>query len=180
MQIADSLCSMYAAAHNPIDYPVVWASTLFKQPPAGQAIPAIKTFVGIPPDAYQQQVPGFAAQFNAVDTMVCMSSSPPCSLWWKQMTNGRRADAYSGALIFVAFMAEMRHPMDFWKGVLLAQAFICFVYLLFGLFVRSPRSSFLGNNLTLTNLIAIRSTRISASTQPPTSIRSSTPKSYER
>jgi hypothetical protein len=32
-------------------------------------------------------------------------------------------------------MAEMRHPMDFWKGMILAQSFICFVYILFGAFV---------------------------------------------
>ena len=44
--------------------------------------------------------------------------------------------AYSGALLFVAFLAEMRHPMDFWKGAFLAQLFICCVYIFFGAFVR--------------------------------------------
>lgn len=48
-------------------------------------------------------------------------------------------DAYSGALIFVAFMAEMRHPMDFWKGMMCAQAFICFVYILFGAYVSTRK-----------------------------------------
>jgi ABC-type uncharacterized transport system permease subunit len=43
-------------------------------------------------------------------------------------------DAYAGALLFVAFLAEMRNPMDFWKGLFCAQAFICIVYLLFGNF----------------------------------------------
>lgn len=32
-------------------------------------------------------------------------------------------------------MAEMRHPMDFWKGMLVAQTFICVVYIFFGVFV---------------------------------------------
>lgn len=46
-----------------------------------------------------------------------------------------RLDAYSGAVMFVAFLSEMRRPMDFWKGLLLAQTFISFVYIFFGTFV---------------------------------------------
>lgn len=76
----------------------------------------VVTFAGPPPDQYQQQAIGFAGQFNAIDTMVY---------------------AYSGALLFVAFLAEMRHPMDFWKGIFLAQTFICVVYIFFGAFVYS-------------------------------------------
>ena len=45
-------------------------------------------------------------------------------------------DSYGGALLFVAFLAEMRHPWDFWKGLLCAQLFICIVYIMFGAFVR--------------------------------------------
>jgi hypothetical protein len=44
-------------------------------------------------------------------------------------------DSYGGALLFVAFLAEMRHPWDFWKGMLAAQSFICVVYIFFGAFV---------------------------------------------
>ena len=44
-------------------------------------------------------------------------------------------DAYAGALLFVAFLSEMRHPLDFWKGMFMAQAFICIVYMFFGVFV---------------------------------------------
>lgn len=44
-------------------------------------------------------------------------------------------DSWGGALLFVAFLAEMRHPMDFWKGLLCAQIFICCVYIFFGVFV---------------------------------------------
>jgi hypothetical protein len=47
----------------------------------------------------------------------------------------RTIDSYGGALLFIAFLAEMRHPMDFWKGLLIAQLFIYFVYILFGAFV---------------------------------------------
>lgn len=40
-----------------------------------------------------------------------------------------------GALLFVAFLGEMRHPWDFWKAMISAQAFICIVYIFFGAFV---------------------------------------------
>lgn len=43
--------------------------------------------------------------------------------------------SYGGAFLFVAFLAEMRHPWDFWKGMLSAQLFICVVYVFFGGFV---------------------------------------------
>lgn len=118
---------MVASKKFPIDYTVITSSTLIK------TIEPVKTFVGIPPASYQEQVPGFAATFNAIDTMVCMLLT---FLLSGGLTNRIFSDAYSGALLFVAFLAEMRHPMDFWKGVILAQAFICFVYMLFGAYVR--------------------------------------------
>jgi CHASE3 domain sensor protein len=37
--------------------------------------------------------------------------------------------------MFVAFLSEMRRPMDFWKGLLIAQTFITVVYVFFGAFV---------------------------------------------
>jgi hypothetical protein len=37
--------------------------------------------------------------------------------------------------MFVAFLSEMRRPMDFWKGLLVAQTFISVVYIFFGAFV---------------------------------------------
>lgn len=46
-------------------------------------------------------------------------------------------DSYGGAILFVSFLAEMRRPWDFWKGLLCAQLFICLVYIFFGAFVRS-------------------------------------------
>ncbi|KDQ54668.1 hypothetical protein JAAARDRAFT_182158 [Jaapia argillacea MUCL 33604] len=43
--------------------------------------------------------------------------------------------AYGGAMIFPEFMAEMRRPMDFWKGMVCAQLLISVVYMLYGIFV---------------------------------------------
>lgn len=86
----------------------------------------MRTFAGAPPQQYQQQVVGFASSFNAVNTMVY---------------------AYSGALLFVAFLAEMRHPMDFWKGAFLAQLFICCVYVFFGAFVYSQYGQYSISNI---------------------------------
>lgn len=46
------------------------------------------------------------------------------------------------AMLFVEFMAEMKRPFDFWKGMICAQVFIYFVYMLFGLFVYSYQGQF--------------------------------------
>ncbi|KAF9352184.1 hypothetical protein BGX26_009949 [Mortierella sp. AD094] len=43
--------------------------------------------------------------------------------------------AYGGAMIFPELMAEMRRPMDFWKGMACAQTLIFVVYLMYGVFV---------------------------------------------
>jgi amino acid permease len=120
MNIANFLIIMIAAATYEPLYSAVTRSTLIK------TIEPIVVFAGQPPNQYQQQVPGFASQFNAVNTMVY---------------------AYAGALLFVAFLAEMRHPMDFWKGLMCAQAFICIVYLLFGVFVYSYWGQYSANNI---------------------------------
>ncbi|KAJ5698420.1 hypothetical protein N7462_000425 [Penicillium macrosclerotiorum] len=75
----------------------------------------VKTFVGTPTAEYQPTDTNlFAAQFNGINSMVY---------------------AYSGAVMFVAFLSEMRRPMDFWKGLLCAQTFITVVYIFFGAFV---------------------------------------------
>jgi len=110
-----------AAAKYAPDYEVITASSLIK------TIEPIKTFAGPPPIAYQQQSTNeFSAQFNAVDSMVY---------------------AYSGALLFVAFLSEMRHPWDFWKGIFLAQVFICVVYIFFGAFVYSFYGQYSASNI---------------------------------
>lgn len=111
---------MVASAHYGIDYSVITSSTLIK------VIEPVKTFVGIPPDNYQQQATGFAGHFNGIDQMVY---------------------SWGGALLFIAFMAEMRHPMDFWKGMLVAQCFICCVYVIFGCFVYSQYGQYSATNI---------------------------------
>jgi len=40
--------------------------------------------------------------------------------------------AYGGAMLFTEFMAEMRRPRDFWKGMICAQGFIYLVYIIYG------------------------------------------------
>lgn len=50
--------------------------------------------------------------------------------------------AYGGAMIFPEFLAEMRRPMDFWKGMCCAQALIFVAYLLYGLFVYSYQGQY--------------------------------------
>ncbi|KAM0247585.1 hypothetical protein ACHAQJ_009804 [Trichoderma viride] len=108
INIVSFIIIMVACANFPIDYSAVTSSTLIK------TIEPIRTFAGPPPDQYQQQATGFAGQFNGINQMVY---------------------SYGGALLFIAFLAEMRHPWDFWKGMLCAQTFICIVYIFFGAFV---------------------------------------------
>lgn len=50
--------------------------------------------------------------------------------------------AWGGATIFCEVMAEMRRPMDFWKGMLCAQSVILVIYLFYGLFVYSYDGQF--------------------------------------
>ena len=48
-------------------------------------------------------------------------------------------------MTFVAFLSEMRNPMDFWKGLLCGQVFIYCVYMFFGIFVYSYQGQFAYN-----------------------------------
>lgn len=50
--------------------------------------------------------------------------------------------AWGGATIFCEVMAEMKRPMDFWKGMLCGQALILVIYLLYALFVYSYNGQF--------------------------------------
>ncbi|OBT83915.1 hypothetical protein VE02_09766 [Pseudogymnoascus sp. 03VT05] len=43
--------------------------------------------------------------------------------------------AYGGAMLFIEFMAEMRHPRDFWKAMIFAQLFIYICYIFYGCFI---------------------------------------------
>ncbi|KAJ5753172.1 hypothetical protein N7520_010089 [Penicillium odoratum] len=90
----------------------------------------VKTFVGTPPAEYQPTDANlFAAQFNGINSMVY---------------------AYSGAMLFVAFLSEMRQPLDFWKAVFLAQAFITVIYVFFGAFAYSYYGQYSYSTITQT------------------------------
>lgn len=108
-----------AALYGPDPVPQVNSGIL---PKAWATDPApVRVFIGVPPTEYQPtEYNLFPAEFNGINSIVY---------------------AYSGAVLFVAFMAEMRHPMDFWKAVFCAQAFICVVYSFFGAFVSLSVSS---------------------------------------
>ncbi|KAK2749089.1 hypothetical protein FQN55_003791 [Onygenales sp. PD_40] len=120
VNITSFIIIMVASSNFGIDYETVTSSTLIKD------IGPVRTFAGPPPDEFQQQAPGFAGQFNGINQMVY---------------------SYGGAILFVAFMAEMRHPWDFWKALLCAQTFICLVYLFFGCFVYGHLGQYSVSNL---------------------------------
>lgn len=126
LNIVSFIMILYACSHALPDYEAVTKSTLIKD------IGPIKTFAGPPPSEYQQQAPGFAGQFNGVNSMVY---------------------SWGGCLLFVAFLAEMRHPLDFWKAMMCAQAFICFVYVFFGAYVYAHYGQFSAS--TINNSVGI-------------------------
>jgi Transmembrane amino acid transporter protein len=53
--------------------------------------------------------------------------------------------AYGGAMVFVEFMSEMKRPMDFIKGMAMAQTIIFTCYLLYGLFVYAYQGQYVVN-----------------------------------
>ncbi|TVY42532.1 N amino acid transport system protein [Lachnellula subtilissima] len=53
--------------------------------------------------------------------------------------------SYGGAMLFISFLSEMRHPLDFWKGVLIADTFIYVCYMFFGIFVYSYQGQYTYN-----------------------------------
>lgn len=120
MNIVSFIIILYACSHHAPEYSVVNASTLIKT--QGNIV----TFAGPPPSEYQQQASGFAGQFNGVDSMLY---------------------SWGGALLFIAFIAEMRHPMDFWKGMLCAQIFIGLVYIFFGAYVYGHFGQYSASNI---------------------------------
>lgn len=101
---------MGLVAHYPPNFAALAASF---GPDFGTPGP-IRTFAGTPPNGLATGGSGFVASVNGAMQAVF---------------------AYGGAMLFPAFMAEMRHPMDFWKGMICAQAFLTTVYVVFGMVV---------------------------------------------
>lgn len=72
----------------------------------------IRTFAGTPPDGLKTGGNGASAGLNAASVAI---------------------SACSGAFFYPSFMAEMRHPMDFWKGLLIGQTITTIIYIIFGM-----------------------------------------------
>jgi hypothetical protein len=72
------------------------------------------------------------------------TAGPPAGVGFQGQIVGLMQAVYSygGAMLFVEFMAEMKRPFDFWKGMVCAQVFIYFLYMLFGLFVYSYQGQY--------------------------------------
>ncbi|KAJ8610950.1 hypothetical protein MRB53_038254 [Persea americana] len=64
LNVATFLMILVACSHYGVDWQAATASTLLPK-----SLQPIKTFGGIPPDAYQQQAPGFAGEFNGINSM---------------------------------------------------------------------------------------------------------------
>ncbi|KAI1207882.1 transmembrane amino acid transporter protein-domain-containing protein [Annulohypoxylon truncatum] len=84
----------------------------------------IQTFAGTPPPGLATGGEGFIGSLNGLNVAVY---------------------AYGGALLFAALLAEMRHPMDFWKSLLVAEIFIYSMYIFFGIFVYSYQGQYTYN-----------------------------------
>ncbi|EHK97262.1 putative N amino acid transport system protein [Glarea lozoyensis 74030] len=84
----------------------------------------IHRYAGTPPDGAASGGTGFTASLNGLNQAVY---------------------SYGGAMLFVSFMAEMRHPFDFWKGILIGNIFIYCVYLFFGVFMYSYQGQYAYN-----------------------------------
>lgn len=84
----------------------------------------VHTYAGTPPAGKATGGSGFVGSLNGLNQAVY---------------------SYGGAMLFVAFLAEMRHPWDFWKGLLCADIFIYVCYMFFGIFVYSYQGQYAFN-----------------------------------
>jgi len=80
-----------------------------------------KTFAGSPTDGFASGGTGFLGTYQGINTIIY---------------------AYGGAMLFFNLLAEMRNPWDFWKGMLVADLFIYFAYMFFGLFQYSYQGQY--------------------------------------
>ncbi|KAI1139452.1 transmembrane amino acid transporter protein-domain-containing protein [Hypoxylon sp. FL0543] len=117
LTIALALLCMVSVKYGP-NYAAI--ETSFGMPPG---LP-IQTFAGTPPPGLATGGVGFVGTLNGLNIAVY---------------------AYGGAMLFAALMAEMRHPMDFWKSLLVAEIFIYGTYIFFGIFVYSYQGQYTYN-----------------------------------
>ncbi|KAG9239710.1 putative N amino acid transport system protein [Amylocarpus encephaloides] len=109
---------MGVATHSEPNYSAVQASY------GEQFTGPVKTYAGTPPNGAATGGEGFVASLNGLNQAVY---------------------SYGGAMLFVSFLSEMRHPLDFWKAVLIADTFIYCVYLFFGVFMYSFQGQYAFN-----------------------------------
>jgi hypothetical protein len=110
---------MGVVANSPPNYATVQASfgDTFGPGP-------IHRYAGTPPDGAATGGDGFTGSLNGLNQAVY---------------------SYGGAMLFISFLSEMRHPWDFWKGVLCADLFIYVCYMFFGIFVYSYQGQYAYN-----------------------------------
>ncbi|KAE9365930.1 amino acid transporter-like protein [Stipitochalara longipes BDJ] len=111
--------AMGVAANSPPNYATAEASFGANFGPG-----PVHTYAGTPPAGMASGGSGFVGSLNGLNQAVY---------------------SYGGAMLFISFLAEMRHPWDFWKGILCADIFIYVVYLFFGVFVYSYQGQFAFN-----------------------------------
>ncbi|KAL8655094.1 MAG: hypothetical protein Q9210_001115 [Variospora velana] len=72
------------------------------------------------------------------------TAGPPAGVAFNGQVVGLMQAVYSygGAMLFVEFMAEMKRPYDFWKGMVAAQTFIFACYMIFGFLIYSQQGQF--------------------------------------
>ncbi|KAJ3561392.1 hypothetical protein NP233_g10219 [Leucocoprinus birnbaumii] len=95
-------------------------------------------FVAHSPPNFEAAQKSLGVPFGPVMTQVKASQPLPA-----QVTGiMNMVFAYGGSMIFPEMMAEMRRPMDFWKGMTLAQLLIFCLYILYGSFIYAFQGQF--------------------------------------
>ncbi|KAI1638291.1 hypothetical protein F4809DRAFT_649416 [Biscogniauxia mediterranea] len=99
-------------------------------PQWGQA--PIVTFAGTPPS---NMTTGGVGRCIPIDWIY--NNSPHCDIIDIATINGvnQVVTSFGGTSLFIFFLAEMRHPWDFWKSLLCAEAFMYTIYVVYGTFV---------------------------------------------
>ena len=93
---------------------------------------------------YEANNPDFDIQHP--DPIQVSGKSPP-GLSVADNVNGLMNAVFSfgGATLFVELMAEMRRPMDFWKGLLCADIIIYLVYMIYGVYCYAMQGQYVYN-----------------------------------
>jgi Transmembrane amino acid transporter protein len=93
---------------------------------------------------YQAANPDF--DINKPDPIKVSGQSPP-GLTIADNVNGLMNAVFSfgGATLFVELMAEMRRPMDFWKGLLCADLLIYLAYMIYGIYCYAMQGQYVYN-----------------------------------